>query len=332
MDWVVYVALICGALGVAYSLITAGWVFRQDAGTKEMQDISGYVAEGAMAYLTRQYKVVAIIAVILVIILYGTLGIMPALGFAIGLVGSALAGFLGMKVSVNANVRVAAAAGKGLPEAMQVAFKGGSVTGIVVTGLALLGVAGFYLIARNYDPDPHKIFSALVGLGFGSSLMSVFARVGGGIYTKAADAGADLVGKVEADLPEDDPRNAGVIADNVGDNVGDCAGMAADLYETYTVTIVAAMLLANSIYGMKSTAFFLPLFIGGVAIIASIIGTFFVRLSKTKAEKDLYIMGALYRGLAVSGILAAIFFYIVARILPLGAPLEATGWFLLTQV
>ncbi len=273
MDWVVYLALICGAIGVAYSLITASWVLRQDAGTQRMQEISSYVAEGAMAYLTRQYKVVAIIAVILVIVLALTLGAMPALGFVIGLVGSALAGFLGMKVSVNANVRVAAAAGKSLPDAMNVAFKGGSVTGIVVTGLALLGVAAFFLIAKTYDPDPKAIFSALVGLGFGSSLMSVFARVGGGIYTKAADVGADLVGKVEADLPEDDPRNAGVIADNVGDNVGDCAGMAADLYETYTVTIVAAMLLAKTIYGMASAAFFIPLLIGGAAIIASIIGT-----------------------------------------------------------
>ncbi len=183
---------------------------------QRMQEISSYVAEGAMAYLTRQYKVVAIIAIILFIILWITLGAMPAIGFLIGLIGSGAAGFLGMKVSVNANVRVAAAASKGLPEAMAVAFRGGSVTGIVVTGLALLGVAGFYLIARAVNPDPHAIFSALVGLGFGSSLMSVFARVGGGIYTKAADVGADLVGKVEADLPEDDPRNAGVIADNVG--------------------------------------------------------------------------------------------------------------------
>ncbi|MCA1960031.1 MAG: sodium-translocating pyrophosphatase [Desulfomonile sp.] len=321
MDWVVYVALGCGLLGVAYSLITAGWVFKQDAGTKEMQDISSAVAEGAMAYLTRQYKVVAIIAILLFIVMWIAFkSYVPPLGFAIGLVGSALAGFLGMKVAVNSNVRVAAAASKSLPDAMNVAFRGGSVTGIVVTGLALLGVAGFFLIARAANPDPKAIFSALVALGFGSSLMSVFARVGGGIYTKAADVGADLVGKVEADLPEDDPRNAGVIADNVGDNVGDCAGMAADLYETYTVTIVAAMLLAKTIYGMASTAFFLPLFIGGVAIIASIIGTFFVRLSRTKAEKDLYIMGALYRGLAVSGILAAIFFYIVARWLPVGAP------------
>jgi K(+)-stimulated pyrophosphate-energized sodium pump len=327
MDWVVIVALICGAVGVAYSLITAGWVFKQEAGNQRMQDISSYVAEGAMAYLTRQYKVVAVIAVILFIILWLTLGKMPAIGFLIGLIGSALAGFLGMKVSVNANVRVAAAAGKSLPDALKVAFKGGSVTGIVVTGLALLGVAGFYLIARSADPDPHKIFSALVGLGFGSSLMSVFARVGGGIYTKAADVGSDLVGKVEADLPEDDPRNAGVIADNVGDNVGDCAGMAADLYETYTVTIVAAMLLGSTIYGgIKTTAFHLPLLIGGVAIIASIIGTFFVRLSRTKAEKDLYIMGALYRGLAVSGILAAIAFYFVALILPLGAPAKGTAY------
>lgn len=321
MDWVVYVALGCGLLGVAYSLITAGWVFKQDAGTKEMQDISAAVAEGAMAYLTRQYKVVAIIAVLLFIALWLAFKtIVPPLGFAIGLIGSALAGFLGMKVSVNANVRVAAAASKSLPDAMKVAFKGGSVTGIVVTGLALLGVAGFFLYAKSANPDPKAIFSALVALGFGSSLMSVFARVGGGIYTKAADVGADLVGKVEADLPEDDPRNAGVIADNVGDNVGDCAGMAADLYETYTVTIVAAMLLAKTIYGLTSTAFFLPLFIGGVAIIASIIGTFFVTLSRSKPEKDLYIMGSLYRGLAVAGILAAIFFYIVAKVLPLGAP------------
>ncbi len=323
MDWVIYAALICGGLGVAYSLITAGWVFKQDAGNERMREISSYVAEGSMAYLTRQYKVVAIIAAILTVILFLTLGSMPAVGFLVGLIGSALAGFLGMKVSVNANVRVAAAASKSLPDAMDVAFKGGSVTGIVVTGLALLGVAGFYLLAR--DPDPHKVFSALVGLGFGSSLMSVFARVGGGIYTKAADVGADLIGKVEADLPEDDPRNAGVIADNVGDNVGDCAGMAADLYETYTVTIVAAMLLGATIYGSGTAAFFMPLLIGGVAIIASIVGTFFVKLSRSANEKDLYIMGALYRGMAVSGILAAIAFYFVADKLPLGMPLEMKG-------
>ena len=320
MEWVVIVALICGGIGVAYSLFTAGWVFKQDAGNARMQEISSYVAEGAMEYLMRQYKVVVLIAIILVIVLWWGLGIMPALGFVVGLVGSGLAGFLGMKVSVNANVRVAAAASKSLPDAMDVAFKGGSVTGIVVTGLALLGVAGFYLVARAYNPDPHALFSAMVGLGFGSSLMSVFARVGGGIYTKAADVGADLVGKVEADLPEDDPRNAGVIADNVGDNVGDCAGMAADLYETYTVTIVAAMLLGSTIYGITSPAFYLPLFIGGMAIIASVIGTFFVRLSRTAAEKDLYIMGALYKGLAVAGILAAIAFYFVAVYLPLGPP------------
>lgn len=323
MDWVIYAALICGGLGVAYSLITAGWVFKQDAGNERMREISSYVAEGSMAYLTRQYKVVAIIAAILTVVLFLTLGAMPAVGFLVGLIGSGVAGFLGMKVSVNANVRVAAAASKSLPDAMDVAFKGGSVTGIVVTGLALLGVAGFYMLAR--DPDPHKVFSALVGLGFGSSLMSVFARVGGGIYTKAADVGADLIGKVEADLPEDDPRNAGVIADNVGDNVGDCAGMAADLYETYTVTIVAAMLLGATIYGPGSAAFFMPLLIGGVAIIASIIGTFAVKLSRTADEKTLYIMGALYRGMAVSGILAAIAFYFVADKLPLGMPLEVKG-------
>ena len=321
MDWVVYVALLCGGAGVAYSLITAGWVFKQDAGNERMREISSYVAEGAMAYLTRQYKVVAIIAAILFVILWVALGTMPAVGFLVGLIGSGLAGFLGMKVSVNANVRVAAAAGKSLADAMDVAFKGGSVTGIVVTGLALLGVAGFYMVARGHSADEHHIFTALVGLGFGSSLMSVFARVGGGIYTKAADVGADLIGKVEADLPEDDPRNAGVIADNVGDNVGDCAGMAADLYETYTVTIVAAMLLGSTIYGMGTPAFFMPLLIGGVAIIASIIGTFFVKVSRTKNEKDVYIMGALYKGMAVAGILAAIAFYFVAGYLPLGKPL-----------
>jgi K(+)-stimulated pyrophosphate-energized sodium pump len=325
-DQVVLVALGCGAIGVAYSLLTAGWVFKQDAGNERMREISGYVAEGAMAYLMRQYKVVVVIAIILAAILAGTLGSMPALGFIIGLGGSGLAGFLGMKVSVNANVRVAAAAGKSLPDAMDVAFKGGSVTGIVVTGLALLGVAGFYLIAKSHNPDAHAIFSSLVGLGFGSSLMSVFARVGGGIYTKAADVGADLVGKVEADLPEDDPRNAGVIADNVGDNVGDCAGMAADLYETYTVTIVAAMLLGSTIYGVTSNAFLLPLFIGGVAIVASVIGTFFVKLSRATPEKDLYIMGALYKGLAVSGVLAGIAFYYVAQQLPLSEPLKGAPY------
>jgi K(+)-stimulated pyrophosphate-energized sodium pump len=321
MDWVVYVALLCGGAGVAYSLITAGWVFKQDAGNERMREISGYVAEGAMAYLTRQYKVVAIIAAILFVILWVALGMMPAIGFLVGLIGSGLAGFLGMKVSVNANVRVAAAAGRSLADAMDVAFKGGSVTGIVVTGLALLGVAGFYMVARGHNPDEHHIFISLVGLGFGSSLMSVFARVGGGIYTKAADVGADLIGKVEADLPEDDPRNAGVIADNVGDNVGDCAGMAADLYETYTVTIVAAMLLGSTIYGMGTPAFYMPLLIGGVAIIASIIGTFFVKINRSQNEKDVYIMGALYKGMAVAGILAAVAFYFVAGYLPLGKPL-----------
>ena len=325
MEWVVYVALICGALGVAYSLLTAGWVFKQDAGNQRMQEISSYVAEGAMAYLSRQYKVVAMIAVILVIILYVALGLMPAIGFIVGLVGSGLAGFLGMKVSANANVRVAAAAGRSLADAMDVAFKGGSVTGIVVTGLALLGVAGFYWLANSYDPDPHKLFSALVGLGFGSSLMSVFARVGGGIYTKAADVGADLVGKVEADLPEDDPRNAGVIADNVGDNVGDCAGMAADLYETYTVTHRGSYASGQHDLRDNRAAFFMPLLIGGMAIIASIIGTFFVKLSRTKPEKDLYIMGSLYKGLAVSGILAAVLFFVVAMYMPLGAPLKGAS-------
>jgi len=321
MEWVVQLALACGLAGVAYSLLTASWVFNQDAGNQRMQEISSYVAEGAMAYLIRQYKVVALIAGILFIVLAWKLGLWTGYGFLVGLIGSGLAGFLGMKVSVNANVRVAAAASKSLPDAMDVAFKGGSVTGIIVTGLALLGVASFYWMTVRQGLSDEKIFIALVGLGFGSSLMSVFARVGGGIYTKAADVGADLIGKVEADLPEDDPRNAGVIADNVGDNVGDCAGMAADLYETYTVTIIAAMLLGSTIYGPGSSAFYMPLLIGGAAIIASIIGTFFVKLSKSTPEKDLYIMGALYKGMVVSGILALIPFYYVAKALPLGPPL-----------
>ncbi|MFA4918069.1 MAG: sodium-translocating pyrophosphatase [Thermodesulfovibrionales bacterium] len=296
-------ALGCGVLGVIYAAITAMWVSKQDAGNAKMQEISNAVKEGAMAFLAREYKTVAVVAVILTVLL-SFLGIWTAIGFVIGTVGSALAGYIGMMVSVRANVRTAQAAYKGLQAALGLAFKGGSVTGVMVVGLGIIGLAGFYFIVKQAAPE--MAFHALVGLGFGCSLMSVFARIAGGIYTKAADVGADLVGKVEAGIPEDDPRNPAVIADNVGDNVGDCAGMAADLYETYTVTLVAAMLLAKTVFGAESPWVEFPMLLGGISIIASIIGTFAVRMGKSG-----YIMGALYKGLGVAGGLAAIAFYIV---------------------
>ncbi len=296
------IALACGGLGVVYALVTAAWVSKQSAGSEKMQAISEAIREGAEAFLNREYKTVAVVAVVLAGVLL-LLGKWTSIGFLIGVCGSALAGYIGMMVSVKANVRTTEAAKQGLSAALSVAFKGGSVTGVMVVGLGLLGITGYYLIAKSFAPAD-KVFEALIGLGFGCSLMSVFARIAGGIYTKAADVGADLVGKVEAGIPEDDPRNAAVIADNVGDNVGDCAGMAADLYETYTVTLVAAMLLAKTIFGADSLWVEFPLLIGGISIIASIIGTFFVRLGKNE-----YIMGALYKGLAVAGILAAVAFY-----------------------
>ncbi len=306
MDGILIFSLISGFLGVAYALLSAGWVLKQDSGTDRMRAISDAIKEGAEAFLKREYTTVAIAGAVLFILLL-FLGIWTAFGFLIGSIGSALAGYIGMMVTVRSNVRTAQAASGGLNNALKLAFKGGSVTGMIVVGLGILGIAGYYLIVRSVESDIEKVFHALVGLGFGCSLMSVFARIAGGIYTKAADVGADLVGKVEAGIPEDDPRNPAVIADNVGDNVGDCAGMAADLYETYTVTVVAAMLLAKTIFGPDSPWVLFPLLIGGVSIIASIIGTFFVKLGKSQ-----YIMGALYKGLAVSGILAAIAFYFVS--------------------
>ena len=304
---IILFALICGALGVLYALVTAAWVSKQDAGTERMQQISNAVKEGAYAFLSREYKTVAIVAVILLIIIavVPALGIWTALGFLIGTVGSAFAGFVGMWVTVRANVRTTQAASKGLQNALTLSFKGGSVTGIMVVGLGIIGLAGYFFVAKSMAGE--AAFHALVGLGFGCSLMSVFARIAGGIYTKAADVGADLVGKVEAGIPEDDPRNPAVIADNVGDNVGDCAGMAADLYETYTVTLVAAMLLAKSVFGPESPWVEFPLMLGGVSIIASIVGTYFVKLGANN-----YIMGALYKGLAVAGVIAAGAFYVVS--------------------
>src|SRR5208337_3874026 len=298
-------ALICGAVGVVYGLITTTWVLKQDPGSPRMQEISAAVREGANAFLNREYKTVAMVGAVLFVLLF-VLGKYTAIGFVIGAVGSGMCGYIGMYVAVRCNVRTTQGAYISMAHALKIAFRGGSVTGLLVVGLALLSVAGYFKFLMHVDP--HQAMRALIGLGFGCSLVSVFARLGGGIYTKAADVGADLVGKVEAGIPEDDPRNPAVIADQVGDNVGDCAGMAADLYETYVVTLVASMLLASTIYGVGSMAIIFPMIIGGVSIIASVIGTYFVRLGKSQ-----YIMGALYKGLIVAAVLAAIAFFPLAN-------------------
>ncbi len=292
------IAIIISLIALGYSWILATKINKLEPGTEKMQEIASAIKEGAMAYLARQYKTIAVFAVIITVIL-GILFKWPvAVGFLFGAILSGLAGYIGMSVSVRANVRTANIAKKGLNEALKVAFQGGTVTGMAVVGLALFAVSVFYAIFK----DP----AMLVGLGFGASLISLFARVGGGIYTKAADVGADLVGKVEAGIPEDDPRNPAVIADNVGDNVGDCAGMGADLYETYVVTVLAAMLLAliPSVSSTYKMAIELPLMLGSVAIISTIVGSWFVRLGRKKN-----IMGALYKGLIASGILSAAGFY-----------------------
>ncbi len=292
-------ALVAAVVALAWGGYLTSWVLAKSPGEGKMVEIAKAIQEGAKAYLSRQFKMIGIIGAVVFLVLWFTLGINMALGFAVGAFLSGLAGYIGMSVSVRANVRTAEAAKKGMKEALDVAVKGGTVTGLFVVGMALLGVAGFYAITGD--------LKALVGIGFGGSLISVFSRLGGGIFTKAADVGADLVGKVEAGIPEDDPRNPAVIADNVGDNVGDCAGMAADLYETYVVTAVAAMLLASLTFKNNEAAVMFPLAIGGISIFTSIIGTFFIRLGSKKN-----VMGALYKGLIAAGVLAAIAFWFLA--------------------
>ena len=289
-------ALGAGALALVYGAILIGWILKQPSGDGKMKGISLAIQEGANAYMARQYKMIAAIGVVIFAVLGFALSWNIAAGFAVGAICSSIAGFIGMSVSVRANVRTTEAAKKGMEKALEVAVKGGSVTGLFVVGLGLLSVAGFYAVTQD--------ISALIGLGFGGSLVSVFARLGGGIFTKAADVGADLVGKTEAGIPEDDPRNPAVIADNVGDNVGDCAGMAADLFETYAVTSVAAMVLGSLLFPGNETIVLYPLALGAIAIVASIIGSFFIKLGGKKN-----IMMALYKGLIAAGVLAAIGFY-----------------------
>lgn len=304
---IIWFALASSIVAIAYGLFLIALILKKGTGTDRMREIALAIQEGAKAYLNRQYKTIATIAVVIFIILGFALSWTTAIGFLVGAILSAVAGYIGMNVSVRANIRTTEAAKGGLASALKVAVNGGTVTGLLVVGLSLLGVSGFYLITKDVK--------ALIGLAFGASLISVFARLGGGIFTKAADVGADIVGKLEADIPEDDPRNPAVIADNVGDNVGDCAGMAADLFETYAVTAIATILLGVLVFKGFAGAITYPLAIGGVAIFASIIGSWFIRVGKSGN-----IMNALYKGLAASGVIAAAAFYPVTKIIMAGNP------------
>ncbi len=326
-NWII---IVCGAIALLYGLIAGRQVLATDAGNARMQEIAAAIQEGARAYLNRQYRTIALVGVVICVILGLTLGLKVAIGFIIGAALSGIAGYIGMNVSVRANVRTAQASRDGLAAGLGVAFKAGAITGMLVVGLGLLGVSIYYFVLRGSagEGDLRPVLEALLGLSFGASLISIFARLGGGIFTKGADVGADLVGKVEAGIPEDDPRNPAVIADNVGDNVGDCAGMAADLFETYVVTVVATMLLGFIFFtgAARDTVMLLPLLVGAVCIVASVIGTYFVRLGGGEN-----IMAALYKGLVATGILsAALIAYVISDQIGFGGTLQTASGLAIT--